>query len=79
MVFAAQSLVPAEPRDEIGDGHGRDAAELEALLRETLREQPAGAHPNLARILGEGTDTYGREQLEFTVDLFLDGLAARLG
>lgn len=66
-------------------GHARDVlgqvAEHRPRRDEVLRDVLQGEgsrYPNLTRISRTGTDTYGTEQLDFTVEVFLAGVGAQL-
>ncbi|MGP0174969.1 hypothetical protein ACSVIJ_24225 [Pseudomonas sp. NCHU5208] len=67
-------------------GHARDilqaATEAGCTRPRSLKASLEGADPkafkNLIRIAALGVDTYSREQLDFTVDIFIEGARGRL-
>jgi TetR/AcrR family transcriptional regulator, tetracycline repressor protein len=67
-------------------GHARDAMQAEGAderprpraLREALERLDASKFANLVRILNHGYDTYGDEQIAFSIDVFITGAQAVL-
>lgn len=49
------------------------------ILELGLRDQDPARFPHLTQVSGAGPDTYDHRQLDFSVEVFLDGLARRRG
>lgn len=77
LIVGLANITLAHARDVV-DSRSAHTRLRRDFVRSVLAETDAGAFPTMSRLLAEGIDTYGSEQLDLDITIFIEGASALL-